>query len=303
MSILSGPWIDDSTFHADIDYLEALWQPRVVGTVELPVIDIGEGEPCVFVPILEHLEFVYARQIQALSQERRVILYKRQESHRKAAGMAERVEELKTLLDSLGLGNVDLLAHGDAAMVLYEFAIRYPERCRSLVIVAQGADYRVAPHPLIWCLHELYMRLPGAEYIVPAALLRRIVINYITARAPRNLPRPEAPALPRHLIEEQFGKIQRWPSVYKFSVLPVIHSFDITKRLKALTMPVLLINRADDRLSPEKKTRWLAEHLPDCMGYFIVPGKERFFFYSQAESVTPLISAFLAARDRQQHPA
>ena len=73
MSVLSEPWIDDSTLHADVEYLEALWQRRTVGAVELPVIDVGEGDPCVFVPILEHLEFVYARQIRTLSSERRVI--------------------------------------------------------------------------------------------------------------------------------------------------------------------------------------------------------------------------------------
>jgi hypothetical protein len=54
-----------------------------------------------------------------------------------------------------------------------------------------------------------------------------------------------------------------------------------------------LINRADDVLSPEAKTSWLAKHLPSCAGYHVVAGRERFFMYSQAEQVTPLIEAFL----------
>jgi pimeloyl-ACP methyl ester carboxylesterase len=281
---------EETSFHTDVDYLESLWKRWPVGSVDLPLIDVGQGEPLVFVPILEHLEFVYARQVRALSQTRRVILYRRRETRSVPIGLAERAEELGQVLDSLGLGRVDLLGHGDAAMVLFEFAVRYPHRCRSLILVAQAADYRIAPHPFIWLLHELFVRLP-VEHILPAWFLRRTVINYITARAQDNT---TTPRLPRALIEEQFCKIAQWPFVYKFSVLPIIHSFDMRDRLSALTMPILLINRADDALSPEAKTHWLAEHLPHCAGYHVISGGERFFMYSQAQRVTELIEQFLS---------
>ena len=285
--------IDDVTFHGDVDYIESLWQKAPIGNIELPLIDIGKGEPLVFIPILEHLEFVYARQIQALSSTRRIILYRRQELRKTPFGLQDRVEELRQVLDGLDLERPDLIAHGDAAMVLFEFALRYPQRCRSLTIIAQGADYHIAPHPLIWLLHELFIRLP-VEHMLSAAFLRNTVINYITAHSLDNHSTPE---LPRYLIEEQFSKIHQWPFVYKFSVLPIIHNFDIRKRLKVLTMPILLVNRRDDSLSPEIKTEWLAEHLPNCAGYHVVSGRERFFMYSRAERVTPLIEAFLAACD------
>jgi len=288
------PWIDDSTFYNDVHHLESLWQRVPIGQTDLPLIDLGEGGksyPLVFVPILEHLEFVYARQLQALSRSRRVILYRRQESRTRPWGLAERADELQRVLDSLQLGQVDLLGHGDAAMVLFEFALHHPQRCRSLTIIAQGADYRIAPHPFIWLLHELFLRLP-VEYVLPASFLRRIVVNYITACAPHNT---TSPALPRHLIEGQFRAIKAWPPLYKRSVLPIIHSFDIRARVAELTMPILLINRSDDVLSPETKTRWLAQHLPHCVAYHVIPAKERFFMYAQAEQVTQLIEAFLNA--------
>ena len=105
--------------------------------------------------------------------------------------------------------------------------------------------------------------------------------------------RPPSPQLPRQLIDEQFRKIALWPFVYKFSVLPIIHSFDVRQQLERLTMPILLINRADDSLAPEAKTRWLAQHLPNCTGYHVVTGGERFFMYAQAEQVNSLMAAFL----------
>jgi len=211
--------------------------------------------------------------------------------------LAERVEELCKVLDALEIASADFVGHGDAAMVLFEFALRYPERCRSLVIVAQGADYRIAPHPFIWLLHELFLLLP-IEHLVPASLLRRIVIRYITHTEPQSLPQKTIPwltELPRVFIEEQFSKIALWSAVYRYSVLPIIHHFDIRTRIAALTMPSLLINRHDDTLSPEVKTAWLAKHLPVCVGYHVIPARERFFLYSEAEIVTPLIEAFLAA--------
>jgi pimeloyl-ACP methyl ester carboxylesterase len=284
-------FIDETTFHADVQYIESLWQRKPVGALDVPLIDIGEGAPLVFVPILEHLEFVYARQIRTFSQSRRVILYRRRETRTQPVGLIERAEELRSVLDSLGLARVDLVAHGDAAMVLFEFAVRYPQRCRSLIIVAQGADYQIAPHPLIWLLHELFLRLP-VERFLPPWFLRRIVINYIVARHPASNTNRTS-SLPRRLIEEQFRKIALWSFVYKFSVLPVIHNYDMRKRLGQLTMPILLINRADDVLAPEPKTCWLAGNLPNCAGYHIVSGEERFFMYSQAEAVNQIMGKFL----------
>jgi len=283
-------YIDEDAFHADVQYIEALWQRKAIGSTDVPLIDIGNDRPLVFVPILEHLEFVYARQVRAFSQSRRVIMYRRHETRSHPVGLIERAEELRQVLDYLGLEAVDFVAHGDAAMVLFEFAVRYPQRCRSLVIIAQGADYEIAPHPFIWLLHELFARLP-VEQFLPAWFLRRTVVNYIMAS--RDMATKTVRSLPRYLIEEQFCKIQLWPFVYKFSVLPVIHYFDMRQRLNALTMPILLINRYDDALSPEPKTHWLSKQLPNCAGYHLVQGGERFFLYSRAEVVTPLIEQFL----------
>ena len=176
-NVITTPYIQDDTLHADVQYIESLWQRTRIGTTDMPLIDIGKGEPLVFVPILEHLEFVYARQVRAFSKTRRVIMYRRHETRTQPVGLVERTEELRQVLDSLGLEAVDLVAHGDAAMVLFEFATRYPQRCRSLVIIAQGADYEIAPHPFIWLLHELFVRLP-IESFLPAWFLRRTVEWY-----------------------------------------------------------------------------------------------------------------------------
>jgi pimeloyl-ACP methyl ester carboxylesterase len=286
---------DEEAFRADVEFLEMQWKPISLAGGELPILDQGTGLPLVFVPILEHLEFVYARQLRQFSQSRRVILYRRRESRAGFISRDERAEELRQVLDALGIERADLLGHGDAAMVLCAFALRYPARCRSLTLVSQGPDYRIAPHPWIWLLHEVFLRLP-VQRLVPASLIRRTVVRYITHAQPLTDSPTPSPlvALPAALITEQLLKIAQWPAVYRYSVLPVIHNFDVSKRVGELTMPVLLINRQDDILSPKVRTDWLAQHLPHCAGYHIIPARERFFLYSEAERVTPLIEDFLS---------
>jgi len=285
-------WIDTATLQADIDYLDTRWQRVAVGNEDKPVLAIGTGEPLVFVPILEHLDWVYSHQIQEFSKTRRVIFYRRHESRTSPITAPERAEELRRVLDSLNIERTDLVGHGDAAIVLLEFAIRYPERCRSLTVLVQGPDYIIAPHPFIWLLHDLFMRLP-IEHILPRRSLSNIVASYATARSPQN---QTFPAMPHGLVAQQFNKITAWPAVYKFSVLPVIHDVNFYERLAPLTMPVLVLNRTDDRLTPEPKTHWLAKHLPNCADYHVVHGGDRFFMYAQSEIVNPLIADFLTKR-------
>ncbi len=89
-NVITTPYIQDDTLHADVQYIESLWQRTRIGTTDMPLIDIGKGEPLVFVPILEHLEFVYARQVRAFSKTRRVIMYRRHETRTLPVGLVER---------------------------------------------------------------------------------------------------------------------------------------------------------------------------------------------------------------------
>src|SRR5260221_13798002 len=126
MSASTGAYIDETMFHADVQYIEALWRRVPVGPLDMPLIDIGKGEPLVFVPILEHLEFVYARQMRTFSQSSRVILYRRREMRNRPIGLAGRAEELRQGLGSRGVAYAEFVAHGDPAMVLFELAVRCP---------------------------------------------------------------------------------------------------------------------------------------------------------------------------------
>ena len=57
--------------------------------------------------------------------------------------------------------------------------------------------------------------------------------------------------------------------------------------------PLTPKQRRELGFAPEPKTRWLSEHLPNCVGYHVISGGERFFMYSQADTVNQLVEKFL----------
>src|SRR5258708_36622949 len=102
MSAPTGSYIDESTFHTDVEYIETLWRRMPVGALDMPLIDVGRGEPIVFAPRLEHLEFVYTPQIRTLSESRRVIIYRKHARRTRPIGLVQRAEEIRTQFCRLG---------------------------------------------------------------------------------------------------------------------------------------------------------------------------------------------------------
>lgn len=75
----------------------------------------GSGTPIVCVPLLRELNFVYAPHIDALSPDHEVVLYEPVVSRSRHISVAARVDELHSVLDTLGLPAAHLLAWSDGA--------------------------------------------------------------------------------------------------------------------------------------------------------------------------------------------
>jgi len=57
-----GPLVSDEQLHADLEYVDAGLRSLRFGDLETEVFDAGTGDPVLFVPILGHVEVIYARQ-------------------------------------------------------------------------------------------------------------------------------------------------------------------------------------------------------------------------------------------------
>src|ERR671932_475421 len=96
-----GPLVADEELDADLEHVAAgLRHERVEGW-ETELFEQGTGDPILFVPILAHVEVIYARQLRDFARDHRVITYRRPESTTAPVSIADRVRELRQLLDHL----------------------------------------------------------------------------------------------------------------------------------------------------------------------------------------------------------
>ncbi|HLC35054.1 MAG TPA: alpha/beta hydrolase [Anaerolineales bacterium] len=71
--------------------------------------------------------------------------------------------------------------------------------------------------------------------------------------------------------------------------------FDVMARLGELLLPVLIVCGSEDRLTPEKYSRYLAGHLPDAR-LVILPGAGHMAMLEQPQASADAVRAFLQER-------
>src|SRR5438105_2416709 len=76
----------------------------------LRVLDVGQGEAIIFLPMIAELNFVYSRQLEEFGADHRVILYEPRLSRQSHFGIAARAHELIALMNGLGLESAHIVA-------------------------------------------------------------------------------------------------------------------------------------------------------------------------------------------------
>jgi non-heme chloroperoxidase len=137
-----------------------------VNGTDLHYVSQGQGEPVVFVHggMADFRSWlpqvpVFAERYRAVSYSRRAF-YPNDMPPDYDAAMMQHVDDLAALVDALDLGRVHLVANSYGGYICLHFALRYPEKVRSLAL----AEPPVQP---------LLMRLPGGT-----DMLERIRASY-----------------------------------------------------------------------------------------------------------------------------
>jgi pimeloyl-ACP methyl ester carboxylesterase len=279
---LGGP-ASDEEFFADERYVQERYRPTTVDGWSTRIFDEGGGEAVFFVPIIKGLEVVYAKQLQDFPQTHRAVIYERTESVDRPVYVSERVEEMRRVLDHLGIARAHIVGLGDAGIPTFNFGREHPDRCLSLTSICLGPRYRVPP---FWLneriLNPLTERLP-LERIVPDRLVRAMVVKATSGGR-----------LPPHLVAHMVDHIPDQMRVHKYSVLPVTGHHEMRNWAATLNVPTLLVNRDDDPLAPVEETHELAGLLPNCRGIEIFRDGGRFITYSWAEQINRVLREFFA---------
>jgi pimeloyl-ACP methyl ester carboxylesterase len=267
---------------ADREDLKRRMRPlRLPDGSQVPCARIGSGTPVICLPMVAETNFVYARQIQALSCDHEFIVYEPRLSRTSRVAVADRAEEVQLVLDALEIDSAHVYAWSDTGSAAYHFAKARPDRCRSLCLIGL-ADRYAFPAPLQYLANVAY-RNPG-ERLIPPLLLNLLLGYYLSGeRTPAGWVRREARAIPRFL------------RLFKHSVLPNL----IEHRPVAdeITVRTLAFCGDRDRLLTVDQARRMARLIGPHCDFTAVPGGEHFLPYATPEPVNSALRDFYASLD------
>ena len=170
-------------------------------------------------------------------------------------GTDGQVEMLNGFMDTLGIKESVLIAHSAGGTVGLAMALKYPERVKTLILVAP-AVYLYSPVPN-WArrfLTRKAFRIFGMVLIHPSRhFVRRILRNIVHEPQIINQEIVNGYEKPLHAINWEEG-------LWDFSLAP--HARNLWKRMDELKLPVLVIAGDDDHVIPTRHSRRLAEITP-----------------------------------------
>lgn len=247
---------------------------------KLNVLDSGLGEPIIFLPMIDQMNFVYARQLEEFKVDHRVILYEPRLSRTKHFGVADRAREAVDLMDALGIKNAHIVAWSDAGAGAYYLAKTWPERCRSVVFLGLADRYRF-PQPIQF-LTRMLAYLP-LEYTTPSWLLARILSQNLGG-----------PQLKPEWVAQRAAKVPQLGRLFKHSVLPqLIEHQPVAGEVK--DVPCLQICGDDDPLVTVEQARRMASLPVNSREAVIIPGGEHFLGYVNYEPVYKAMREFYSS--------
>jgi DNA-binding SARP family transcriptional activator/pimeloyl-ACP methyl ester carboxylesterase len=265
---------------------------------------LGEGEQDIlFVPgLMSHLELLWeddetADFYRRLAKLGRLIMFDKRDtglSDRAPGDMSleERMEDVRTVMRAAGSSRAVLFGYSEGAPMSILFAATYPGRVSALILGSASARWFPAPgYPCGPGSQEMY------DALVDIATHRwgqgATLDWYLQSRAGSSHAR------------QLFGRFERMavnPSAF-LRMLRMIRDIDVRAVLPAIHVPVLVIQRLGDRITPPCHGRYLASHIAGAR-YFEQPGDHslRFAASGDSDALCAEIARFVASTARPGDP-
>lgn len=272
-------------FQKNANFIYQQWKAVNIKGWNTKILDIGQGEPIVFVPICRGLEAFDSLLIQHFVKTNRVITFERREDENKILDRQSRANDIKQVLDYLNIQKAHFISHSSGSVATTTLALELPSLFLSYVWMS------LSPKPvmdLIWW-KKLAARL---SHYIP--LPDSVVVNILASTCAGG-----STSLLYKRIYEQFMSVKETAGVkkiklwFEYNVWALIQ-YDRSAGLEKLTMPILLMNNDDDLINSVQAMTVIEKQLPHSYGYKIIHGGRHFFQYTRSEQVIQNIEEFYA---------
>jgi pimeloyl-ACP methyl ester carboxylesterase len=256
--------------------------------VEIAYASVGEGRPLVYVGgWLGHLELSWdAPQERAFFEElargRRLIRYDRagtglSSSSPASFTLASELDQLGAVLTAIGDEPVDLVGVSLGALVAVAWAAAHPSTVRRLVLYGGWASGReISPASA----REHVLGLVASHWGLGSDVLTDIFA-------------PDSDAASR----TDYGRYQRASASAETarSLLALSYDLDVSGMLENVSVPTLVVHRADDRAAPVEQARALAAGIAGAE-LVVLPGRSHLPHVGDSHALVMAIRRFLGLR-------
>jgi len=171
-------------------------------------------------------------------------------------------------LDAVGISAPVVVGHSMGGAVAQQLALSQHGRLAALILVGTGAKLRVAPSIL-----------DGIQGDFEEAL------ESITAYAWSPGADPELKELGREALRETGAEVL-------YRDFQACDGFDVMERVDKITLPTLVLVGSEDRLTPVKYSRYLAERIPEA-DLVVMEGAGHMVMLEQPDEVGGVVKGFL----------
>jgi len=270
-----------------------------VGDTRLSYIDVGQGPATLFVHGVFFNALIWGPVIGELAAERRCLAIDlpahgdSPASPGQDLSLPAAADLLDAFLEKLGLAQVDLVGNDTGGALCQVFAVRHPDRVRTLTLTNCDAHDNLPP--------ELFQ--PAVDLAQSGQLAGVIQQLAADPAAARSLPGSigDAFADADALSDEEvlaflgpFADSGRAEAIERFVVSQRTEDLlAIEDDLARMSTPTLIVWGTADPFFELDWAHWLADHIPGATKVVEAPGGALCFFYERPDDLVPHLRDFL----------
>jgi len=257
-------------------------------------LDVGEGPATVFVHGLFMSGYMWSKVVDALKGERRCIAYNlpvhggSDVAADQPLDLASQAEMLGGFCDALGLTQFDLVANDTGGAIAQAFAVRAPERVRSLALTnCEARDWMPSKNEL----GQLVAQLAEAGQLAP--LVKGFYDDIPMARQsafadPYQWPDRISDEELRAIMEPHQATLEAAKEVERFAAALVPQDLAaLEPELRRLEVPTIAVWGTSDDIFPIELAHWLRDTIPGFRELVEVAGGRLFWPFERPDDLVP----------------